>query len=83
MHQIIHADGINTVPVRDLVALLLEQLTRHGASGIAAQAHRRRDCLHAARVPIFCDSSRNCRRKILPTLVFGSSVLNSTSRGTL
>jgi len=39
--------------------------------------------LHTARVPIFCDSSRNCRRKILPILVFGSSVLNSTSRGTL
>src|SRR5262249_6010946 len=26
--------------------------------------------LHAARVSMFCDSSRNCRRRILPTLVF-------------
>src|SRR5215471_20732281 len=37
--------------------------------------------LHAARVSMFCDSSRNCRRRILPTLVFGSSVLNSISFG--
>src|SRR5215468_3982967 len=26
--------------------------------------------VHAARVSMFCDSSRNCRRRILPTLVF-------------
>ena len=58
----------------------IEILVDHRNAGASSQTPR---SLHAARVSIFCDSSRNCRRKTLPTLVFGSSVLNSTSRGTL